>query len=273
MAAGVTGLIGATVLACSATPKADKIYKWSKRDLEVLSADESDLETTRERSFVAASSLIEIFKLYLPAAVVGALSVAALLKSRSVLTKRTAGLAAAYKLADEAYKRYRQRVVDKFGDDVDVYLRAVEEETERKLRVVEETEEEGVKKFELTVDEAHMLGIGVSQYAKFFDDTSPQWRSTNQANLFFLRAQQTNLNVQLRVRGHVFLNEAYDVLGIPRTTAGSVVGWIDDGSGDSIISFGIFNDANDYNDDVLNHRDRNEILLDFNVDGLIYDRL
>ena len=88
-------------------------------------------------------------------------------------------------------------------------------------------------------------------------------------NLFFLKAQQTNANVQLTVRGHVFLNEVYDMLGLPRTAAGAIVGWVR-GNGDDVIDFGIW-DNNDINSDFVNGYNRSKILLDFNVDGVIYD--
>jgi len=271
MGVGITGVIGATVMACRATLKANSVYNYTAgliREFDALETDEEDF--TREQTLIVGNAAVEIIKLYAPSVTIGALSIAALLQSRNILSKRNAGLIAAYKLAEEAYERYRQRIVDEFGEDVDIYLRTVEKDDGRELRVVVKDEDGKTEQFTLTQEEADMVAYGVSQYAKFYDDSSPQWRPTNEANIFFLKAQQTYLNVNLKVRGHIFLNEVYDALGIPRTTAGALVGWVD-GHGDSVIDFGIFNDENAFNADFVNGYERKQLLLDFNVDGLIYE--
>jgi hypothetical protein len=74
-------------------------------------------------------------------------------------------------------------------------------------------------------------------------------------------------------RGHVFLNEVYDILGIPRSQAGAIIGWVltGDGSTDNYLNFGIFDD-NDSAIDFVNGRE-GSVLLDFNVDGIIFDKI
>jgi len=67
----------------------------------------------------------------------------------------------------------------------------------------------------------------------------------------------------------VFLNEVYDMLGIERSSAGQVVGWLREGEGDGHIDFGMFEAVNR---DFVNGWERS-ILLDFNVDGVIYDKI
>lgn len=273
MGLGITGVIGATVLACRATLSARYVYgnvDFQIKNLEKSRDEENDMEVVRAQAFVAGAAAVEIIKLYAPAVTVGAISIAALLQSRNILSKRNAGLVAAYKLAEEAYERYRQRVVDEFGDEVDLYLRTNIHDDERELHVMVKDKKGKTTDFTLTREEADLVEYGASQYAKFFDASSPQWRTSNEDNIFFLKAQQTYMNVTLKVQGHVFLNEVYDALGLPRTTAGALVGWVD-GHGDSVIDFGIFNPENTYNTDFVNGYQRDEILLDFNVDGLIFE--
>ena len=89
----------------------------------------------------------------------------------------------------------------------------------------------------------------------------------------FLRRQQDYANEKLRSKGHLFLNEVYDMLGIHRTKAGNVVGWIYDEKnpvGDNYVDFGIYDIHKEQNRDFVNGIERS-ILLDFNVDGPILD--
>lgn len=111
-----------------------------------------------------------------------------------------------------------------------------------------------------------------SLYARFFNETSPAWNENAEYNLTFLRSQQMYANEMLKVRKYVFLNDVYDMLGLPRTKAGQIVGWIYDEKnpiGDNCIDFGIFVWSN--REFVNGHE--NTVLLDFNVDGNILDRL
>jgi hypothetical protein len=74
----------------------------------------------------------------------------------------------------------------------------------------------------------------------------------------------------LKARGHLFLNEVYDSLGMPRSEAGAVVGWIM-GAGDDYVNFGVLIDNDMCIVDFFYADD--EILLDFNVDGVIFDKI
>ena len=108
-------------------------------------------------------------------------------------------------------------------------------------------------------------------YARFFDPLCSAWSPDPEYNLAFLRAQQEWHNQKLQVRGHVFLNEVYDMFDIPRTEAGAVVGWLRDGGGDGFIDFGLFRDDQTVRDFMNGHE--GAILLDFNVDGPIHNRI
>ena len=85
----------------------------------------------------------------------------------------------------------------------------------------------------------------------------------------FLKQQQSYANDLLKSRGHLFLNEVYDLLGIQRTKAGNIVGWIYDEKnpvGDNFVDFGIYDINRPKNRDFVNGYERT-IILDFNVDG------
>lgn len=111
-----------------------------------------------------------------------------------------------------------------------------------------------------------------SPYAAFFDEQSAAWTKNPECNKMFLLQQQNFANEKLRARGYLFLNEVYDMLGLPRTRAGQLVGWCYDEHnpcGDNYVDFNIFDD---HNREFVNGFEKS-VLLDFNVDGNILDRL
>ena len=117
------------------------------------------------------------------------------------------------------------------------------------------------------------MNTSISPYARFFDEASPAWEKDPEYNLMFLRAQQQYADDLLHARGHLFLNEVYDMLGIPRSKAGQVVGWVYDENnpvGDNHVDFGIYDIRREVVRDFVNGYERS-ILLDFNVDGNIWD--
>jgi hypothetical protein len=265
--AGVVGMVGSTVLACRATLKLDEILTTAQGDLEVANTLEhreyTDKDRSRDKSIIYVRTSVAIAKAYAPAVGLGVVSVAALAQSHSILNKRNAALGAAYAALDKGFAEYRARVVEKYGEEEDRNLRygakeieVIEPETGKKQKVIRVGDDEP------------------SIYARFFDPLSQNWSKEPEYNLIFLKAQQNYLNDLLRARGHVFLNEAYDQLGIPRSKAGAVVGWIIAGEmADNYIDFGIFSNPDDYNTrDFVNGRE-GSILLDFNVDGVIYDKI
>jgi len=163
-----------------------------------------------------------------------------------------------YAALEKGFNEYRARVISKYGEDEDRDLRYGTREIETEVRG---------KKKKIT-----RVGLGEpSIYARFFDVSSPSWSKEPEYNLIFLKCQQNYANDLLHARGHVFLNEVYDMLGIPRSKAGAVVGWLL-GVGDDFINFGVFDDRSDKARDFVNGFE-GSILLDFNVDGVVYDRI
>lgn len=264
--AGVIGMAASTVLACRATLKMDDLLEEAKdrlddaRSLQHFKYTEKD--RTKDVSLIHFQTTIKIAKLYAPSVIVGGLSIAALTKSHSILNQRNAALTAAYAALDKGFREYRTRVVEKYGEEEDRNFRYNTEEVEIK-------DEKG--------DPKTVTRIGPGQpsiYARFFDQTSPSWNPEPVYNMAFINAQQNWANDRLRGCGHVFLNEVYDMFGFDRTKEGAVVGWVmnKDGSGDNYVDFGVFDGRTQVARDFVNGRE-GAILLDFNVDGIIYDKI
>ena len=276
--AGTVGVVASTVMACKATTKLHDILEDSKNQVNQVHAvlenksipaeKYSEEDGKKDIAVIYTQTTLKVIKLYAPAVILGALSLTSILTSNKILRKRNVALAAAYTAVDKGFKEYRANVIERFGKDLDRELRFNVKAKEIEETVVNEKgEEETVKK---VVNEA---AVGKSEYARFYDDGCKGWEKDPEYNLMYLRHVQDYLNDLLRSRGHVFLNEAYDQLGIPRTKAGAVVGWVyneKDPVGDNYIDFGIYDPKDEKARDFVNGYER-VILLDFNVDGYILD--
>lgn len=265
--AGVVSVVASTVLACKATLKVEEVLEKHQNNLTAVKtmnhADYSEDDRMKDKALIYTQAAVDLCKLYGPALVVGMAGVAALTKSHSILKSRNAALLSAYTALDKAFNEYRKRVREEVGEENEMRLMhgAVERE------IVEEGKNGPEVKSITTVGD-HTP----SPYARFFDEFSPSWSPRPEINLLTLRNQQIWANEKLRANGHMFLNEVYDMLGIPRSKAGAVVGWMIGTDGDNMIDFGIFNGDNSKARDFVNGRE-GSILLDFNVDGVIYDKI
>ena len=103
----------------------------------------------------------------------------------------------------------------------------------------------------------------LSIYARIYNWENPTWFKNRRINLAYLKNMQNYFNDLLKLRGKVYLSEVYEKLGFPVTRTSRAVGWRykeDNEVGDNYIDFGLPEEYSpgDY-----------DILLDFNVDGII----
>lgn len=141
------------------------------------------------------------------------------------------------------------------------------------ITVKVENDQMEVVKIEKVEPKENPISKYLSPYARFFDSTSPYWVKDSELNLAFLRHKQLHANNVLKAQGYLFLNDVYEMLGLPKTKAGQVVGWVYDENnpiGDNFIDFGIYTEGNM---DFVNGKPEKCPLLDFNVDGNILDKM
>lgn len=279
MVTGIVGTVASTVLACKATTKVSKIMEEKNEVIDQIHrcVESEEIEYTEDDSkkdltIVYVQTGVKLAKLYAPAIALGTLSIAGIVSGHHILKKRNIALAAAYAVVDKSFKEYRERVVDRFGEALDRELRYNIKAKEVEEIVVDKDGKETIEK--KIVNTIENPSEGISEYAKFFDVfNTDEHQKDPEYNLMFLRRQQEWANEVLKSRGHLFLNEVYDMLGIPRTKAGQVVGWVYDEknpNGDNYVDFGIYDINNERKRAFVNGLEPN-ILLDFNVDGVIYD--
>ena len=286
MGLGIAGVITSTVLACRSTLKVQEILDYKEENMnnikEVLAEGREDYteeDARKDKTIIMTTTAIRIMKLYIPSVIIGAGSIACLLESHNVMRNRNAGLAAALAATTESFKQYRERVTEKYGDEVDKEMRYGIKK-EKKEKDGKKTKEEIV----VGCDEKELSG-----YARYFNENNINWSDDPQFNLMFLRQNQNWANDKLISQGYLYLNDVYEALGFPKSKAGQIVGWVYDPNnnehGDNYVDFGIYDlNVKGYRDEMTNDTIAEErqdfingykssILLDFNVDGNIWETM
>lgn len=275
---GTVGVIASTVLACKATTKLSGILEETSESVNkvkevasnpVYAEKYSAEDAQKDMTIIYVQSGVKILKVYLPAIALGTISLGCLLGSNNILRNRNAALSAAYLTVDKSFKEYRKRVVGRFGEQVEKEIRYNIKAEEVEGIVFDEEGNETVVKETVNVMDPNLY----SDYARLFDELNPNWSKSAEYNLMFLRAQQQYANDLLKSRGRLFLNEAYELLGIPKSKAGQIVGWVYDPKnpvGDNFVDFGIYDLTKERVRAFVNGYEP-AILLDFNVDGNIWD--
>lgn len=294
LVAGVAGTVVSAVMACKATTKVNKILEETKTEVnqvhvvldteelryEEVKQENGDLvkvekyteeDSKKDLAIIYFRSGLKFAKLYGPSILLGAVSITSILASHNIMRKRNVALAAAYTAVDKSFKGYRSRVIERFGEQLDKELRYNVKAKEIETTVTDENGEEKVVKevVQVATPSDHLY----SDYAKCYDNGCTGWTKNAEMNLMFLRRQQDWANERLKARGYLFLNEVYEALGIPKTKAGQIVGWIYDPKNpdiDNYVDFGIYDLHNEQARDFVNGYERS-IWLDFNVDGNILD--
>ncbi len=289
---GIAGMLGTVVLACRATAKMPELVSDHERLLknlhdmeasvdageEIYVQDENGADITpmtendirHEKVQIYAFIAKDYIRTYLPAVALGMASTGCIVYGHTLEHRKYLGAVEAYTGAMGLLDAYRERVKEKYGEDVDKELRYG-----LKHDILEgETVNENGKKKKTKEDILTLDGGEPGQYARVFDERNHYWEKSPEFTMMFLKAQQNKFQHLLNTRGYVFLNEVYDALGFEMTSTGGLVGWLQNPEDQptNYISFGLFDYDNPKTRLFINGK-TNAVLLDFNVDGVIIDRL
>lgn len=258
---GIVGGVTSTVLAVKATLEVDDIL--TEHQQRVAHAKVSapggmdNVEVKRAVAKVYARTGVQLSKHYGPAFSLGVASIGCVLAAHGVMRQRNAAILASSKAIESAFTAYRERVREELGEEQerDIFFNLQEEE------VTVDGEKKIVK--------VQGVNNAMAPYAACFDETNPNWQGQGEYNLYFLRAQERYANDLLQARGHVFLNEVRNSIGLPHTKAGAMTGWVKR-NGDDFVDFGIFDKNTPMALEFVNGNEKS-VWLDFNVDGVIVD--
>lgn len=257
---GVGSVVTAGVLAAKNTLKLEERVDEGQGRLEAVNnlIEQGEVDE-KARTAIYVKNVIEVTKLYVLPTTLMIGGVVCILSAQNILNKRNAALAAAYNGLAASYKAYRDRVKEEYG-----------EEKEREIFYGERKQivdgEDGKKKT-VVVPLAPGEHVG-NPYRFVYDAHNANWTGYHDENLYRLQVAQNMYNDLLRQRGHIFLRDILLTLGIEDTPASAITGWIydpnnSDHEGDNFIEFNVRDYQSEYG----------YILLDFNVDGTIFDKI
>jgi hypothetical protein len=184
---GAVGVVGTTVLAVKATPKAIALLEKAK---EQKGEDLTPLETVQ----IAAPS-------YIPAAIAGVSTIICIFGANVLNKRQQATLMGAYALLDSSYKEYKAKVDELYGPEAGTHIRA-----------------------EIAKDHIQEANIPEEDDGKelFFDYFSGRYfRSTIEQ----VQKAEYNLNRNLFTREYAYLNEFYEDLDLEPLETGWAYGW------------------------------------------------
>lgn len=260
--AGIIGLVGAGVVACVTTAKKlDGVLEKHNEGMAKIREAQEKIESgelTEEELAENGLTKDDIKKAtfgqyvktagravwtYSPAIALALLSITLIVCGHGMLQKRHVAAVAAYAAQSEAFKKYRARVAEKYGDETE---KLIFSGGEKKLITTEHKDENG--ETVQTTKEEHVARPGdpCGVYSFIYDAANAPhaWSRTPGVNYTMLIQQQMWANERLQAKGYLTLNQVLESIGIPAVREGMAVGWILGGPGDKFVDFGIVHSDN-----------------------------
>ena len=283
MGIGIVSFAGSIVTACAATLHCDEVLDFHKEQMEHIHEAQKIVKehpeygkeygpdlVRKDKAMAYLKTAVKFGKLYAPTIALATVSIGCFLASRNILQKRYLGVVAAYNGLAQAFEQYRRRVIEDYNEDLDRHFMYGTTYTTSTESVLDENGNKVKTKYKNEHTDKKEAKLEDTT-ARWFDKTNPNWNANPNFSMMFLQAQERMANDVLHSRGHIFLNEVYDSLGIDHTPEGAVLGWVE-GEGDDYVSFGIYNARKDGTRKFVNGEE-NVILLEFNHAGVIYDKI
>lgn len=207
----VAGFISTVVMVAKSAPLAE---------LEIETEKINRASCTEHPKYDIPVTIVDIakltWKLYLPAAVVGAASIGCILGINSVHTSRQAALASAYSVAEAALKEYQSKVIEVIGSN-------------KERQITDAIDQDRLLANPTSTSEVIFTKKGETLC---FDSYSGRYFKSD---IELLRRKENEINSELLRDEFVTLNSVYIDIGLPPIKVGWDVGWVQDGS---LVNFG-----------------------------------
>lgn len=200
---GAIGISGTAYLSGRAGFKASRIIQ---REQEKVNLHREAGQPLRQ--FTKKEMLALTWRSYVPACGVGIVTLGAVVGSNHISTSRSAALASAFAISQEAAEKYKSKVIEKLG------------EAKEKAVV------DGVAQDRVTANpptEANTIIVSSSPGRQLFQDS---WSG----RYFELEAESVRqavneLNHQVNLHGYATLSDFYELLGLAKVAESDELGW------------------------------------------------
>ena len=160
------------------------------------------------------------------------------------------------------YESYREEVKEQLGEEneAEILQKAM-------TRGIETSENAVISE---TKDSA-VISVRLNGYSRLVREKDNGENDAIQVRNELVSVQNV-ANDMLRARGHIYLNEVYDLIGIPRTPEGNIVGWVhkDHNGNLGYVDLGLFYQTKDASEKDIQLADVG-VMIYPNVQGIIYD--
>lgn len=187
---GAVGVVATTIAAVKATPKALLLIENEKESINKQLKE--DGRETRVDKLSATEIVKATWKCYIPTAIIGLLTIVCIFGANALNKRQQAAIASAYMMLDNAFKQYKEKAHDLLNDDDDAMI---------KKSIIED------KYSEITLFYEY-------HYGEFFER-----RKADVLNAEY------QLNLKFASQGYACLNDFFELLGLPITQEGEVIGW------------------------------------------------
>lgn len=204
-ATAVAGVLTTAVLTGKAAVEAERILALQKPlpDAEDYVSDEELLEVDL---LTNQDKLKLVWKCYIPPALAGASTIAAIIGANQIASRRNAALLSVYSLTDTAFKEYKDKVVEQLGAKKDQAVRDAVAQDRVTANPVESREV-------IFTGNGDVLCLETSS-GRYF-----------QSNVEAIRKAENDINKQILNDMYASQNEFNDKLGLPATGFADTVGW------------------------------------------------
>ena len=229
MGAGILTMIGGAVIASRNSykklPAVKKQHEEKMAEIQLMVDDgDQELEVAQKEAGMEVFRYgFDLVKTYAVPVTLEAAGITMIFASNNIMRKRVAGLTAAFTTVSTAYDTYRQRVIERYGEDVDRSILLNE-----KQETITVTDEKGKEKKEtITVADPDIEGIG-----RYFTKSNPQWNNSESYVEYIFSIAQSTLTDLYRAKkcGFITLNEIYAELDFEESPDGLVLGKVYDNS-------------------------------------------
>lgn len=281
---GIAGFVATIFQTVKATNKTNDILEERGRRIGICdknpddqTVDYDDRDLNNDISMINRQTRFNIVKTWAPVATTAIGSTVLILGGYRILNGRYVATAAAYKVLESGYERYRGNVIEEFGKDVDWRManniKAEELEAERREREENSELRKSSKKGKRKTRQSRYT----MPHSNVFDQYSEHWqRYWTPAQVWqYLKRKEAELNDKLQINKHLFVNEVWDALGLERTPEGQLCGWIITRNHDAHVSLGLDEMPDDQVRKFMSFMNNEDIWirLNLNPDGMIYQMI